>query len=154
MPSSHYKLFAYHNKEFFFPDHIFTWKNISSCHQYLQNKYNFSKFIRTSSTQINEIFPSFREPSSKLGINPFIDEFIHNNISSFNLLESEINNLWSEEISIMNTSRLNLNGEINLDKNRFRNLLNQKSNHELRNLSYQKDSSFFDKNIISKNSSS
>tara|TARA_Y200000002_G_C22662123_1_gene656256 strand:+ start:342 stop:1259 length:918 start_codon:yes stop_codon:yes gene_type:complete len=151
LPCSHHKLFAHHNNEFFFPDHIFNWKNISSCHQYLQHKYNFPNFIRTSSTQINEIFPTFREPSSKKGINPFIDKFIHDNISKFDELKSEINNLWSEEISILNTSKLNLKGEINLDKNRFRDFLNQKSDHELKNLSYQKDSSFFDKNIISKN---
>ena len=85
---------------------------------------------------------------------PLIDEFIDKNISTFDLLKFEINNLWSEEISIMNKSRLNSKGEINLDKNRFINFLNQKTDNELINLSYQKDSSFFNKNIISKSYSS
>ena len=84
-----------------------------------KNKYNISNFISTSSKQINEFLPNWREPSSKKGMQPLIDEFIDKNISTFDLLKFEINNLWSEEISIMNKSRLNSKGEINLDKNRF-----------------------------------
>ncbi len=150
LPSSHHKLFASLNKEFYFPDRIFSWKNISACHDYLRDKYNFSYFISTSSNQINEILPAWREPSSTSGIQPLIDDFINNHISSFNEFRSDIVNLWDEEISIIDTSKLNPKGEIIIDKSKFIEFLIKKNKNQLKALSYQNDYKFFDKDIISK----
>lgn len=151
LPSSQNYLFAFKEKNFYFPDHIFSLHKMSSCHDYLKNKYKLTNFVNTSSSEINNYLPNWREPSSITGNYPLIDNYIINKLAEFEDYKSEINDLWFEEISIINTHNLDSNGEVKMDKNRFMEFLRRKNSEELKELAYQNDYLFYSRDLISKN---
>ena len=118
---------------------------------HLKNKYKLTNFVNTSSSEINNYLPNWREPSSITGNYPLIDNYIINKLAEFEDYKSEINDLWFEEISIINTHNLDSNGEVKMDKNRFMEFLRRKNSEELKELAYQNDYLFYSRDLISKN---
>ena len=124
LPSSHHNLLALgDNGDTYLPDHIFSWKDIFYLNEYLKKKYNFKEFINTASEEIEKIYPSWRDPSSKKGIYLELDQFLNNNIEEFKNYKSFIEDIWQEEILLMNTNKISSFGEVLIDKEKFINIV-------------------------------